>query len=94
MERIHKRLIDNQLNAAESTDDDGNSTFADPDYAEEGKEEEDEDTAVEKTVASTVEQRVEESAVAMTPPQPTLPLTSLQKLDVAYGTAFHHTDGT
>ena len=33
-------------------------------------------------------------AAETTPPQPTLPLTSLQKLDAAYGTALNHNDGT
>ena len=39
---------------------------------------------VAKTIATPVEQRAEESTVATTPPQPTLPLTSLQKLEAAY----------
>ena len=32
-------------------------------------------------------------AAAKTPPQPTLPQTSLQKLEAAYGAAIHHNDG-
>ena len=32
--------------------------------------------------------------MTMTPPQPTLPLTSLQKLEVVYSTVLHHNDGT
>ena len=90
--RIRKRQINNQLDSAESADDDGNPTFADPDHAEEDKEEE--ETVLEKTVTPLVEQRAEELAAATAPPQPTLSLTSLQKLEALYGTALHYNDGT
>ena len=47
-----------------------------------------------KTVKPPVEQRAEELSAATIPLQPTLPLTSLQKLEAAYGTALYHKDGT
>ena len=54
-ERIRKRILNNQLDAAESVDDDGDSAFADPDHVEEDKEEEDTETVVVKTVTPLVE---------------------------------------
>ena len=94
MERIRKRLISNQLNAAERTNNESNSAFAAPDHAGEDKEKEDAETFEAKTVAPLIEQRAEELTAATTPPQPKLPLTSLQKLETAYGTALHHSNGT
>ena len=67
-ERISKHQISNQLNAAESANNNGNSTFADPDHAEEDKEEGDEETVAEKIIAPPAEQRAEELTAAKTPP--------------------------
>ena len=92
-ERIHKKRTNNQLEATESDNDD-DSTFADPDQAEEDKEKEEQETVRTKINVPPEEQRAEEPLAAMIPPPPAQPLTSLQKLEVVYGTALHHNDGT
>ena len=89
-----KRLLNNQFEAGKSDNDDGDLTFANLDHAAEDKEEEESKTVEAKTVTPPVEQSEVESVAATTPPQPTLPQTSLQKLEVAYGAALHHKDGT
>ena len=60
MVTIRKCQINNQLDEAERADDESDLAFVDPDHAKEDKEEENEETIMEKTVASPVEQRVEE----------------------------------
>ena len=94
LERFRKRQFNNQLEAGESDNEDEDSTFAYPDHAVENKEKEEAETVKATTTAPPVEQRAVDSAAATTTPQPTLPQTSLQKLEAAYGAALHHNNGT
>ena len=76
-ERFRKRLLNNQLEAGKSDNEDGNPPFLDPDHAEEDKDEEEVETVEAATAAPLVEQRAVELSAATTPPQPILPQTSL-----------------
>ena len=76
-ERFHNRLLNDQLEAGKSDNEDGNPPFLDPDHAEEDKDEEEVETVEAATAAPLVEQRAVELSAATTPPQPILPQTSL-----------------
>ena len=94
LERIRKRQIKNQLKAGESDDENGDPTFADPNHAAKKNEEMKTEAVKATTTIIPVEQREVELVAATTPPKPTLPQTSLQNLQAAYGAALHHNDET
>ena len=80
-EQIRKRQINNQLEAGKSDDEKEDPTFADPDHTAEENEETEAETVEATTTVSLVEQMEVELAASTSPPQPTLPQTSLQKLE-------------
>ena len=73
--------INNQLEGGESNNEKDDPAFADPDHVAEDKEETEAETVEATTTVSLVEQMEVELAASTSPPQPTLPQTSLQKLE-------------